>query len=74
MADRVEFAEQAMQFAPQLYSAALRLTRNSADAEDLVQEAPSPPAASTREELFLGGVLHVSFLLDLLVEQLFASK
>jgi len=27
-----------MQFAPQLYSAALRLTRNAADAEDLVQE------------------------------------
>lgn len=27
-----------MQFAPQLYAAALRLTRNPADAEDLVQE------------------------------------
>lgn len=27
-----------MQFAPQLYTAALRLTRNQADAEDLVQE------------------------------------
>lgn len=27
-----------MQYAPQLYSAALRMTRNSADAEDLVQE------------------------------------
>ena len=27
-----------MQFAPQLYAAALRLTRNQADAEDLVQE------------------------------------
>ena len=27
-----------MQFAPQLYSAALRMTRNAADAEDLVQE------------------------------------
>ncbi|MEI7992017.1 MAG: sigma-70 family RNA polymerase sigma factor [Actinomycetota bacterium] len=38
MADRSKFAEQAMQFAPQLYSAALRLTRNQADAEDLVQE------------------------------------
>ncbi len=38
MADRAEFAEQAMQYAPQLYSAALRLTRNSADAEDLVQD------------------------------------
>jgi RNA polymerase sigma-70 factor (ECF subfamily) len=38
MADQATFAEQAMQFAPQLYSAALRLTRNQADAEDLVQE------------------------------------
>jgi RNA polymerase sigma-70 factor (ECF subfamily) len=38
MAERAEFAEQAMQYAPQLYSAALRLTRNTADAEDLVQE------------------------------------
>lgn len=27
-----------MQYAPQLYSAAVRMTRNSADAEDLVQE------------------------------------
>ncbi len=27
-----------MQFAPQLYSAAMRMTRNPADAEDLVQE------------------------------------
>ena len=32
------FAEQAMEYAPQLYSAALRMTRNQADAEDLVQE------------------------------------
>ncbi|MDO8364582.1 MAG: sigma-70 family RNA polymerase sigma factor [Actinomycetota bacterium] len=38
MADRTEFAQQAMQYAPQLYSAALRMTRNSSDAEDLVQE------------------------------------
>ncbi len=38
MADRTEFAEQAMQYAPQLYSAALRMTRNGADAEDLVQD------------------------------------
>ncbi len=38
MADRGVFAEEAMQFAPQLYAAALRLTRNQADAEDLVQE------------------------------------
>ena len=39
MADRDDFAEQAMEYAPQLYSAALRMTRNRADAEDLVQEA-----------------------------------
>ena len=32
------FAQQAMQYARQLYSAALRMTRNQADAEDLVQE------------------------------------
>ncbi|HEY4331875.1 MAG TPA: sigma-70 family RNA polymerase sigma factor [Ilumatobacteraceae bacterium] len=38
MADRDDFVQQAMQFAPQLYSAAMRLTRNSADAEDLVQD------------------------------------
>lgn len=38
MADRQQFAKHAMQYAPQLYSAALRLTRNPADAEDLVQE------------------------------------
>ena len=39
VADQKDFAEQAMEFAPQLYSAALRMTRNRADAEDLVQEA-----------------------------------
>jgi RNA polymerase sigma-70 factor, ECF subfamily len=39
VAERDDFAEQAMQYAPQLYSAALRMTRNQADAEDLVQEA-----------------------------------
>ncbi len=38
VAEREDFAEQAMQYAPQLYSAALRMTRNQADAEDLVQE------------------------------------
>jgi len=27
-----------MQYAPQLYSAALRMTRNPADAEDILQE------------------------------------
>jgi RNA polymerase sigma-70 factor, ECF subfamily len=38
VADRTTFAEQAMPFAPQLYSAALRMTRNQPDAEDLLQE------------------------------------
>ena len=38
MADRSEFTREAMQYAPQLYSAALRMTRNAADAEDLVRE------------------------------------
>lgn len=32
------FADQVLPFAPQLHSAALRLTGNAADAEDLVQE------------------------------------
>ena len=38
MADQATFAEQAMEFMAPLYSAALRMTRNPADAEDLVQE------------------------------------
>ena len=38
MADQATFAAEAMQYAPQLYSGALRMTRNRSDAEDLVQE------------------------------------
>ncbi len=38
MADRAHFAEQAMGYMGSLYSAALRMTRNPSDAEDLVQE------------------------------------
>jgi RNA polymerase sigma-70 factor (ECF subfamily) len=38
MADQAHFADQAMEYMPSLYSAALRMTRNPADAEDLVQE------------------------------------
>src|SRR5918912_4454987 len=38
MADQATFADQAMEYMPSLYSAALRMTRNRADAEDLVQE------------------------------------
>jgi RNA polymerase sigma-70 factor, ECF subfamily len=38
MADRATFTKEAMQHAGQLYSAAMRMTRNRSDAEDLVQE------------------------------------
>jgi RNA polymerase sigma-70 factor (ECF subfamily) len=38
MADQATFTEQAMEYMPSLYAAALRMTRNPADAEDLVQE------------------------------------
>jgi RNA polymerase sigma-70 factor (ECF subfamily) len=38
MADQATFAEQAMPHMSSLYTAALRMTRNPADAEDLVQE------------------------------------
>ena len=35
---RETFSDDAMQYAPQLFSTALRMTRNRSDAEDLVQE------------------------------------
>jgi RNA polymerase sigma-70 factor (ECF subfamily) len=38
MAEQDRFEEQAMEFMPSLYAAALRMTRNPVDAEDLVQE------------------------------------
>ena len=38
MADRAHFVDDAIEYMPSLYSAAMRMTRNSADAEDLVQE------------------------------------
>lgn len=38
MADRAAFTDLTMQHMPALYTAALRMTRNPADAEDLVQE------------------------------------
>lgn len=38
MADKESFADQAMPYMSQLYSAAVRMTRNPSDAEDLVQE------------------------------------
>jgi RNA polymerase sigma-70 factor (ECF subfamily) len=39
VADKAHFAEQTLEYMPALYSAALRMTHNAADAEDLVQEA-----------------------------------
>ena len=38
VADQARFADLAMEYMSSLYSAALRMTRNPADAEDLVQE------------------------------------
>ena len=38
MADKADFVDQAMEHMPALYAAAVRMTRNRADAEDLVQE------------------------------------
>src|SRR5918997_2059326 len=38
MADRAKFTELTMEHMPSLYTAALRMTRSPADAEDLVQE------------------------------------
>jgi RNA polymerase sigma-70 factor (ECF subfamily) len=38
VADQAKFAEMAMEYMPSLYTAALRMTRNPSDAEDLVQE------------------------------------
>ena len=38
MADQATFADQAMPFMNALFSAALRMTRNPSDAEDLLQE------------------------------------
>ncbi|HVE93511.1 MAG TPA: sigma-70 family RNA polymerase sigma factor [Acidimicrobiales bacterium] len=39
MADQARFAELAMEYMPALYGAAVRMTRNPSDAEDLVQDA-----------------------------------
>lgn len=38
MSTKEKFTSDAMQYAPQLFSTALRMTRNRSDAEDLVQE------------------------------------
>ena len=38
MADQATFVEHAMEHMPALYAAAMRMTRNKSDAEDLVQE------------------------------------
>jgi RNA polymerase sigma-70 factor (ECF subfamily) len=39
VADRATFEEDVMPLVPQLYSAAMRMTRNPTDAEDVLQEA-----------------------------------
>jgi RNA polymerase sigma-70 factor (ECF subfamily) len=39
MADQATFADDVEEYLPQLYSAALRMTRNPADAEDVLQDA-----------------------------------
>jgi RNA polymerase sigma-70 factor (ECF subfamily) len=39
LADQATFQDDVTEFVPQLYSAALRMTRNPADAEDVLQEA-----------------------------------
>ena len=39
MADRATFEADIQEFIPQLYSAAMRMTRNPSDAEDVLQEA-----------------------------------
>jgi RNA polymerase sigma-70 factor (ECF subfamily) len=38
VADQERFVDDAMEHMPSLYTAAMRMTRNSSDAEDLVQE------------------------------------
>jgi RNA polymerase sigma-70 factor (ECF subfamily) len=38
VADQAQFSDVAMEYMPSLYTAALRMTRNPSDAEDLVQE------------------------------------
>ncbi|HEY6627842.1 MAG TPA: sigma factor, partial [Acidimicrobiia bacterium] len=38
MADQADFEREALQYTRQLFSAAMRMTRNPSDAEDLVQE------------------------------------
>jgi RNA polymerase sigma-70 factor, ECF subfamily len=38
VADQADFERDAMEYAPQLFTAAMRMARNAADAEDLVQE------------------------------------
>jgi len=43
---RERFTADAMQYVDQLYAAALRMSRNSADAEDLVQETYTKAFAS----------------------------
>ena len=69
MADQAEFAELAMEYMPSLYSAALRMTRNPADAEDLVQatclralEKSHQFEPGTRLDRWLFSILHSIWL------------
>jgi RNA polymerase sigma-70 factor (ECF subfamily) len=69
MADRSKFADEALPLMPALYGAALRLTRNPQDAEDLVQETylKAYRAYDTFEEgsnlkAWLYKILHNSFI------------
>ena len=49
------FAEQAIPFMDQLYAAAMRMTRNPADAGDLVQETYTKAFAAFRNQSGAGG-------------------
>ena len=50
MADQATFADQAMEYMPALYTAALRMTRNASDAEDVVQETYARWYAQSRAQ------------------------
>jgi len=49
-ARRIRFERDAMQYVDQLYSAAMRMARNPADAEDLVQEAYTKAFSASQQE------------------------
>ena len=51
MADQATFQDDAMQFAPQLYSAALRMTRNPAEAWGLAEGAGTGSGGDTADRV-----------------------